>query len=89
MKDLAIRDGIKGQHIWATLKRLISEMSSIKATAIPVQWVNRPNAEFRGFSGSVVSGRCCGDQIKVSFCDSLGRAGVLFDEELESVKPSR
>jgi bifunctional enzyme CysN/CysC len=30
----------------------------------PVQWVNRPNAEFRGFSGRVVSGTIrCGDPV--------------------------
>ena len=27
------------------------------AFALPVQWVNRPNAEFRGFSGTIASGR--------------------------------
>mgnify|MGYP001765351640 CR=1 FL=1 len=27
------------------------------AFAMPVQWVNRPNAEFRGFSGTVATGR--------------------------------
>lgn len=32
----------------------------------PVQWVNRPNAEFRGFSGRVVSGTLsCGDPVVV------------------------
>lgn len=34
---------------------------------LPVQWVNRPDATFRGFSGTVVSGRVAvGDRIAVS-----------------------
>ena len=33
---------------------------------MPVQWVNRPNSDFRGFSGSIVSGRItAGDEIVV------------------------
>jgi bifunctional enzyme CysN/CysC len=32
----------------------------------PVQWVNRPNAEFRGFSGRITSGTIrCGDAVTV------------------------
>lgn len=34
---------------------------------IPVQWVNRPNSDFRGFSGTLASGSIgVGDEIKVS-----------------------
>ena len=33
---------------------------------MPVQWVNRPNAEFRGFAGTVASGLVCpGDPVRV------------------------
>ena len=33
---------------------------------MPVQWVNRPNAEFRGFSGTIASGFVCpGDAVQV------------------------
>ena len=33
---------------------------------MPVQWVNRPNSEFRGFSGQIVSGSVkSGDRVKV------------------------
>lgn len=33
---------------------------------LPVQWVNRPNQEFRGFSGTIVSGTViAGDSVKV------------------------
>ena len=38
-----------------------------KAFRMPIQWVNRPNLDFRGFSGTVVTGRICpGDAVLVS-----------------------
>ncbi|MEZ5924848.1 MAG: sulfate adenylyltransferase subunit CysN [Hyphomicrobiaceae bacterium] len=37
-----------------------------KPFRFPVQWVNRPNADFRGFSGTVASGRVAvGDKVAV------------------------
>ena len=53
----------------------------------PIQWVNRPNSEFRGFSGSVVSGEVqVGDEVRVlpSGETALVETIVLFDQELES-----
>ena len=33
---------------------------------MPVQWVNRPDSSFRGFSGTVVSGQVArGDEVRV------------------------
>ncbi len=38
-----------------------------KPFRLPVQWVNRPNLDFRGFSGTIVAGRIKpGDQIAVA-----------------------
>ena len=53
----------------------------------PIQWVNRPNSEFRGFSGSVVSGEVqVGDEVRLlpSGETALVETIVLFDQELES-----
>ena len=37
-----------------------------KAFRMPVQWVNRPNLDFRGFSGQIASGRLApGDSVRV------------------------
>src|SRR6185437_9358318 len=37
-----------------------------KAFRMPVQWVNRPNQNFRGFSGQVASGRIApGSEVRV------------------------
>ncbi|NRP89762.1 Bifunctional enzyme CysN/CysC [Ensifer adhaerens] len=41
--------------------------ASEKAFRFPVQWVNRPNLDFRGFSGQVASGTVCvGDAVTVA-----------------------
>jgi len=57
----------------------------------PVQWVNRPNSDFRGFSGSVISGGVqVGDEIRVlpSGQTAMVETIVLLDQEIESaVKP--
>jgi bifunctional enzyme CysN/CysC len=40
---------------------------SAKPFRMPVQWVNRPNLDFRGFAGTIVSGRIrIGDEIVVA-----------------------
>ena len=45
----------------------------------PVQWVNRPNAEFRGFSGRIASGTVCrGDAVSVQPSGQLSHvAGIV------------
>jgi bifunctional enzyme CysN/CysC len=52
----------------------------------PVQWVNRPNAEFRGFSGTVVAGSVRPNE-EVRILPSGQTASVasvvLFDQELD------
>jgi bifunctional enzyme CysN/CysC len=41
---------------------------------MPVQWVNRPNLDFRGFSGTIVSGRVSpGDDIAVAKSGRISR----------------
>ncbi|HEX5508848.1 MAG TPA: sulfate adenylyltransferase subunit CysN [Pseudolabrys sp.] len=35
----------------------VEEDNTDKPFRMPVQWVNRPNSEFRGFAGTIVSGR--------------------------------
>jgi bifunctional enzyme CysN/CysC len=53
---------------------------------IPVQWVNRPNLDFRGFSGQVASGRIHpGDAVRVlpSGKTSTVKEVVTFDGNLD------
>jgi bifunctional enzyme CysN/CysC len=60
---------------WYEGPTLIEQLESLdvdhgldeKPFRFPVQWVNRPNPDFRGFSGTVVSGRIRpGDRLVVA-----------------------
>ncbi len=53
---------------------------------MPVQWVNRPNLDFRGFAGLIASGSVApGDQIRVLPSGKTSQVSriVTFDGELE------
>ncbi|MEY3252265.1 MAG: hypothetical protein RL227_1238 [Pseudomonadota bacterium] len=56
---------------------------------LPVQWVNRPNADFRGFSGLLASGRVRpGDAVRVLPAgqqSTVARVIVGFDDVAEAV----
>jgi bifunctional enzyme CysN/CysC len=57
-----------------------------KPFRMPVQWVNRPNLDFRGFSGTVVSGRVrTGDRVVVakSGRETKVKRIVTMDGDLE------
>ncbi len=79
---------------WYTGNPLMTMLETIEITAdknyqdlrFPVQYVNRPNLNFRGFCGTVASGVVRkGDQITVlpSAKSSRIKSIVTFDEELE------
>jgi len=54
---------------------------------LPVQWVNRPNLDFRGFSGTIASGTVrVGDKIKAlpSAFESTVKSIVTYDGALDS-----
>jgi len=61
-----------------------------KPFRLPVQWVNRPNLDFRGFSGTIVSGRIkAGDDVVVA---KSGRRSaikriVTMDGDLDEALP--
>jgi bifunctional enzyme CysN/CysC len=57
---------------------------------MPVQWVNRPNLDFRGFSGTVVSGRVKpGDAVVVAKSGRASKVGriVTMDGDLAEAVP--
>ncbi len=44
----------------------VPDLRGSRPFRMPVQWVNRPNADFRGFAGTVASGRVhVGDRVRV------------------------
>jgi bifunctional enzyme CysN/CysC len=80
--------------LWYQGPTLVEHLESVEITRtgderrfrFPVQWVNRPNAEFRGFSGTVVSGSVApGDLVLVagSGRSTQVREIVTFDGALD------
>ena len=56
--------------------------------AFPVQWVNRPNADFRGFSGTLASGELSvGDEVRVTASGQVAKVArlVSMDGDLQTV----
>lgn len=64
----------------------VADEKQSKPMRMPVQWVNRPNLDFRGFSGTILSGSVKpGDRVKVmpAGTESTVKAIVTFDGELK------
>ena len=54
---------------------------------MPVQWVNRPNSNFRGFSGKIVDGAVkSGDRIRILPDGNLSEVGKIFVSDREVVQ---
>ena len=82
-----------GPALLAHLETVETDLDAAEAPLrFPVQWVNRPDGEFRGFSGTVASGRVAvGDPIVVSGSgrtSSVARI-VSFDGDLSSAAAGR
>ena len=57
----------QGPTLMGCLETIDIERSKHNKVVFPVQWVNRPNANFRGFSGTLASGELSvGDQLRVT-----------------------
>ncbi|MGD0141787.1 MAG: sulfate adenylyltransferase subunit CysN [Rhizomicrobium sp.] len=83
---------------WYTGPSLLEHLETVdvetalggKPFRLPVQWVNRPNLDFRGFSGTVVSGRIKpGDEVVVAKSGrrSAIRRIVTMDGDLDEALP--
>lgn len=62
------------------------------ALRFPVQWVNRPNGEFRGFAGTIAGGRVAvGDTVVVASSGQTTRVTriVTFDGDLAAAEAGR
>jgi bifunctional enzyme CysN/CysC len=65
----------------------VAQDKSAKAFRFPVQWVNRPNLDFRGFSGTVASGNVkVGDEVLVAASRKPAKISriVTMDGELDA-----
>ncbi|WP_135465804.1 sulfate adenylyltransferase subunit CysN [Crenalkalicoccus roseus] len=57
----------------------VEQEAADKPFRFPVQWVNRPNLDFRGFSGTVASGRIArGDQVVVAASGKASRVARIL-----------
>ncbi|MEM1132696.1 MAG: sulfate adenylyltransferase subunit CysN [Pseudomonadota bacterium] len=86
---------LSDQTPWYAGKTLIDHLETVEigVTAwrdgpmrMPVQWVNRPNLDFRGFAGQIASGTVKpGDKVRVvpSGKTSIVESIVTFDGDLE------
>ncbi len=69
---------------------LDEDASQQQAFRFPVQWVNRPNAEFRGYAGTVSGGTLrCGERIRVQPAGKETRVAriVTYDGDLHEALP--
>ena len=70
----------------------VGEDEGLDAFRLPVQWVNRPNADFRGFSGTIASGSVYpGDAVVALPSGQASRVERIhtFDGELPTAVPGQ
>lgn len=83
----------EGQSLLAHLETVETDREADGAPLrFPVQWVNRPDAEFRGFAGTVASGRVrVGDSVVVAGSGRTTQVAriVGFDGDLQSAEAGR
>jgi bifunctional enzyme CysN/CysC len=83
----------KGPTLMAFLET-VSTAKSLEQHAfrMPVQWVNRPHLDFRGFSGTIAAGVIVsGDEIRILPAGSIAKVKdiVLFDQHLPKARASQ
>ncbi len=85
---------------WHTGPTLMAYLESVEITSsaadkpfrMAVQWVNRPNLDFRGYSGTIASGAIKpGDEIVVPSSGQTSKVAriVTFDGDLECAGPAQ
>ena len=85
---------------WYSGPTLLGYLESVEIAAddvnadfrLPVQWVNRPNADFRGFAGTVATGSVApGDAVQVlpGGQEAIVEDVVLFDQSLPRALPKQ
>ncbi|MFI4918634.1 MAG: sulfate adenylyltransferase subunit CysN [Legionellales bacterium] len=68
-----------GPTLMRYLETVQTEDASDKRLVFPVQWVNRPDASFRGFSGSLASGSLkLGDELRVTASGQTAKVAEII-----------
>lgn len=77
----------EGESLLGYLESVNVTTEAIKAPfRLPVQWVNRPDLDFRGYAGTIVSGKICpGDEVVVPSSGKTSRVAriVTMDGDLD------
>ena len=88
LEGINIAGGSAEAMPWYEGAALLEWLENVPATtheafqpfAMPVQWVNRPNLDFRGFSGRIGSGRVKpGDSVRISPSGVASRVKQIID----------
>ncbi len=78
-----------GPTLMGFLETLQITNNKIQRTVFPVQWVNRPNSSFRGFSGTIAQGKIkVGDMLRVTASGQTAEVAeiVTMDGALSSAQ---
>ena len=68
----------RGPTLLAALEGIEPELAQDARFAFPVQWVNRPNAEYRGYAGSVCAGAIRkGESVRVTGSGQVARVARI------------
>lgn len=80
----------RGPTLMAMLETApIPDLANNHGLRFPVQWVNRPHLDFRGFSGTIAAGTVKpGDEVRVLPSGATAKINeiVLFDQQLDSAQ---
>lgn len=72
----------KGPTLMGCLETMEIKPKESGAAIFPVQWVNRPHADFRGFSGTLASGHLSpGDQVRITSSGQTARIARIVTED--------
>lgn len=67
-----------GPTLMGYLETIAVQAPAADKLVFPIQWVNRPDSTFRGFSGSVAQGRVqVGDEIRVTTSGQIARVAEI------------
>lgn len=80
----------QGPTLMACLETIDAHPPAKSKTVFPVQWVNRPNASFRGLSGTLASGQLAvGSEVRVTASGQTAKVSriVTANGDLDSANP--
>ncbi len=80
----------QGPTLMACLETIDAHPPAESKTVFPVQWVNRPNASFRGLSGTLASGQLTvGSEVRVTASGQTAKVSriVTANGDLDSANP--